>query len=75
MELCINYKGAPDWENRVIDLTGGSGIDLVVEVGGVVTFGNPLWAVRVSGDISLVGILSGRAGEPHCLRLNLFKPI
>lgn len=66
-ESCINYKAVPDWENRVIDLTGGSGVDLVVEVGGAGTFGKSLQAVRVGGHISLVGVLSGRTGEPNPL--------
>ena len=61
----INYKAMPDWENRVIELTDGTGVDLVVEVGGVGTFGKSLRAVRLGGHMSLVGVLSGSSGEAN----------
>jgi NADPH:quinone reductase-like Zn-dependent oxidoreductase len=55
----INYKTEPDWEKRVLELTGGQGVDLVVEVGGAGTLGKSLKAVRLGGHISLVGVLAG----------------
>ncbi|MDR3568665.1 MAG: NAD(P)-dependent alcohol dehydrogenase [Syntrophobacteraceae bacterium] len=61
----INYKATPDWENRVLELTGGSGVDIVVEVGGVGTFAKSLKAVRFGGHMSLVGVLTGSAGEAN----------
>ena len=33
----INYKTTPDWDKRVRELTGGRGVDLIVEVGGAGT--------------------------------------
>ena len=30
----INYTEAPDWDEKARDLTGGSGVDCVVEIGG-----------------------------------------
>ena len=63
----INYKAVPDWENRVIELTEGIGVDIVVEVGGAGTFGKSLQAVRCGGHISLIGVLSGRAGEANAM--------
>ncbi len=59
----INYKAVPDWGNRVVELTEGIGVDLVVEVGGLGTFGKSLQAVRCGGHVSLIGVLSGRSGE------------
>jgi len=59
----INYKAVPEWGSRVVELTGGIGVDLVVEVGGLGTFGKSLQAVRSGGHISLIGVLSGRSGE------------
>jgi len=61
----INYKAVRDWENRVIELTEGAGVDLVVEVGGVGTFEKSLRAVRLGGHVSLVGVLSGSSGEAN----------
>jgi NADPH:quinone reductase-like Zn-dependent oxidoreductase len=55
----INYKTTPEWEERVRELTGGVGVDHVVEVGGAGTLGKSLRAVRMNGRISLIGVLSG----------------
>lgn len=55
----INYKTVSDWEKRVRELTGGVGVDHVVEVGGAGTLGKSLQAVRMGGHISLIGVLAG----------------
>lgn len=55
----INYKDTPEWGDKVRELTGGVGVDHVVEVGGAGTFGQSLKAVRTAGTISLIGVLSG----------------
>jgi NADPH:quinone reductase-like Zn-dependent oxidoreductase len=59
----INYKQTPEWDKRVRELTGQVGVDLVVEVGGAGTLPRSFRAVRAGGQISLIGILSGGAGE------------
>ena len=58
----INYKTTPDWDKAVLELTGGRGVDQVVEVGGPGTLDKSVSAVRVGGRISLIGILTGVAG-------------
>lgn len=55
----INYKTTPDWDARVRELTGGVGVDHVVEVGGAGTLPKSLRAVRLGGRIALIGVLSG----------------
>jgi len=55
----VNYKTHPDWEKQVRELTGGTGADHVVEVGGGGTFAKSVRAVRVGGQISLIGVLAG----------------
>jgi NADPH:quinone reductase-like Zn-dependent oxidoreductase len=55
----INYKTTPDWDKRVLELTGGVGVDHVVEVGGAGTLGRSLKAVRMGGMVALIGVLSG----------------
>jgi NADPH:quinone reductase-like Zn-dependent oxidoreductase len=55
----INYKTTPEWDDKVRELTGGRGVDHVVEVGGAGTLGQSLRAVRMGGQISLIGVLSG----------------
>jgi NADPH:quinone reductase-like Zn-dependent oxidoreductase len=59
----INYKTTPDWEEKARELTGGSGVDHVVEVGGAGTFAKSLRDVRMNGRIYLIGILSGGGGQ------------
>lgn len=59
----INYKQTPDWGKKVRELTTGVGVDHVVEVGGAGTLNQSLRAVRYGGQISLIGVLTGGAGE------------
>ena len=59
----INYRVTPDWDERVWELTGGRGVDYVVEVGGPDTLNKSLRAVRHGGQISLMGVLTGTSGE------------
>lgn len=59
----INYKTSIAWEEKARELTGGVGVDHVVELGGAGTFAKSLRAVRTGGTISLIGVLAGTAGE------------
>ncbi|MFC7734845.1 NAD(P)-dependent alcohol dehydrogenase [Roseomonas sp. GCM10028921] len=59
----INYRQEGEWGARARNLTGGRGVDHVVEVGGPGTLAQSIAAVRVGGHISLIGVLTGRAGE------------
>lgn len=64
----INYATTPDWGSRAKELTGGDGVDHVVEVGGAGTLEQSLRAIAVGGCVSLVGVL---AGAEQALRLPL----
>jgi NADPH:quinone reductase-like Zn-dependent oxidoreductase len=57
----INYKTTPDWDKQVYKLTGGAGVDVVVEVGGAGTLEKSIRSVRLGGTIGLIGVLTG----PH----------
>jgi NADPH:quinone reductase-like Zn-dependent oxidoreductase len=59
----LNYREQPEWGRAVRDWTGGRGVDHVVEVGGPGTLAQSIEAVRVGGHISLIGVLTGAAGE------------
>lgn len=59
----INYKSEPKWGTAVRDWTGGRGVDHVIEVGGPGTLAQSISAARINGHISLIGTLTGRAGE------------
>src|SRR5690606_19644659 len=60
---CINYRTTPDWGKAAREISGGRGVDHVVEVGGAGTLEPSIRAVRPSGVISLIGVLAGGAGE------------
>ncbi len=59
----INYTSTPKWEDRVRELTGGVGVDYVVEVGGAGTLTQSMKAIKPGGQISLIGVLTGGAGQ------------
>jgi NADPH:quinone reductase-like Zn-dependent oxidoreductase len=58
----INYKELPAWGPKALELTGGRGVDVVVEVGGPGTLDQSMLAARIGGHISLIGVLTGVAG-------------
>lgn len=58
----VNYKEVPEWGKHVRQLTGGRGVDLVVEVGGAGTFNQSLAAVRRGGTVGLIGVLAQGPG-------------
>jgi len=59
----INYKQNPKWEKRVLELTGGTGADVVVENGGIKTLSQSILATRPGGTVSMLGALTGLKGE------------
>ncbi len=58
----VNYRRQLDWAEVVLDLTGGRGVDHVIEVGGPESFAQSLRAVRVGGQINVIGYLGGTEG-------------
>lgn len=65
----INYTQDDQWGYTVKDLTDGRGVDHVIEVGGPGTLPQSIEAVRIGGHISLIGVLTGRAGDIPTARL------
>jgi NADPH:quinone reductase-like Zn-dependent oxidoreductase len=60
----INYRDSPDWDQTVMDLTGGRGVDHTVEVGGAGTLQKSIAATRVAGSIGLIGVLTHGQLDP-----------
>jgi NADPH:quinone reductase-like Zn-dependent oxidoreductase len=58
----INYQANADWDQKVIELTDGIGVDHIIEVGGPGTLQRSMNAVRVGGRISVIGLLTGGDG-------------
>ena len=64
----INYRGEPNWGELAKELNGGVGVDHVVDIGGGQTLEQSVTAVRVGGQISLIGILSGQTCEINIVK-------
>ncbi len=58
----INYKETQAWGPRALELTGGRGVDCVVEIGGAGTLDQSMLATHVGGHVALIGVLAGFAG-------------
>ena len=69
LETGINYRRTPEWGDEVQKLTGGRGVDHVIEVGGAGTLARSMQALAFGGRIALIGVLSGHQGDtnPHPL--------
>ncbi len=55
----INYRDTPEWGLAAKELTGGQGVDVVVEVSGTSTLGQSFKAIRRGGHIPIIGALAG----------------
>src|SRR5262245_23947032 len=59
----VNYRSNPEWQNEVRALTGGAGVDQVLEVGGQDTLPRALQALAFGGHVAIIGGLSGFASD------------
>jgi len=55
----INYREDQEWGQTVLGLTGGLGVDHIVEVGGPNTLGQSCVAARTGGHIAIIGAVGG----------------
>jgi NADPH:quinone reductase-like Zn-dependent oxidoreductase len=60
----VNYRQQPEWQEQVLALTNGRGVDHVVEVGGAGTLGRSVEAARIGGQVHLIGVLTGGEINP-----------
>ena len=68
----VNYRQFPEWQEQVLALTHGRGVDHVVEVGGAGTLGRSVEAARLGGQVHLIGVLTGGEINPTpVLRRNI----
>jgi NADPH:quinone reductase-like Zn-dependent oxidoreductase len=75
----IDYRALPEWGDKVRALTGGRGVDRVVEVGGPDTLVQSVKAVAYGGQVSMVGVLGGVVGGLDFMTMFMsqaaFRPI
>jgi len=74
LDEALDYGETSEWDKWVVEKTGGEGVDLVVEVGGVGTLPRSLRAVKMGGTIAQIGVLSGPA-EPVPVPMILHKQV
>ncbi|WP_433556086.1 zinc-dependent alcohol dehydrogenase family protein [Pseudonocardia xinjiangensis] len=55
----INYRTTPDWEKAALELTGGLGVDQVLDVVGGESLNRSIRATRPGGHVSVIGFLDG----------------
>ncbi|WP_228562989.1 zinc-dependent alcohol dehydrogenase family protein [Catenulispora rubra] len=58
----VDYVATPEWAKEVRALTGGAGVDLVVETQGPATFGQSLRAAAAYAKICLLWVVSEKPG-------------
>lgn len=56
----VDYAATPEWSKEVRALTGGAGVDLVVETQGPATFGQSLRAASTYAQICLLWVVSAQ---------------
>lgn len=56
----INYRTHPDWEQKVLELTDGKGVDVTIDVVGGDGLNKSVLATKAAGVIAQVGFLSGQ---------------
>jgi NADPH:quinone reductase-like Zn-dependent oxidoreductase len=62
-EHVIRCEREPEWSRALLEVTGGAGVDHVVETGGAGTIDESIKAAAIGGSISLVGLLTGAGGR------------
>jgi NADPH:quinone reductase-like Zn-dependent oxidoreductase len=59
----INYKSNPTWDEAVMELTKGRGVDLVVDIGGAGTIEKSIKSTRHGGSVAAIGVLAKSPSE------------
>lgn len=59
----INYRTHPDWEQEVLKLTNGKGVDVTLDVAGGDGLNKSVLATKAAGVIAQVGFLTGQTTQ------------
>ncbi|MES2949603.1 MAG: NAD(P)-dependent alcohol dehydrogenase [Pseudomonadota bacterium] len=65
----INYRRTPDWDQVALELTGGIGVDHILELGGPETYNRSIAAIAAGGRIAQIGVLTGFNSQPNIVPL------
>ena len=65
----VNYTTHEAWDEEVMRITGGRGVDCVVEVGGAGTLQRSYNSLARGGKVGLIGVLTQGSSNPHTLMM------
>lgn len=65
----INYRTNPNWSAKVLELTGGLGADVTIDVAGGNGINQSVAATKVQGVIAQVGFLTGQTTDLNLMPL------
>jgi NADPH:quinone reductase-like Zn-dependent oxidoreductase len=71
VDFTINYKKTPDWDQEALKITGGRGVDFIIENGGSGTIAKSLECIARGGIIAVIGFLSQAKEMPDVAGLVL----
>ncbi|CAE6456178.1 unnamed protein product [Rhizoctonia solani] len=54
----VNYREFPEWSTQIMELTGGEGVEQVLEVGGQGTILHSVKSLRPNGLVHVIGVVS-----------------
>ncbi|KAI8888096.1 NAD(P)-binding protein [Backusella circina FSU 941] len=66
-DYTINYRTNPDWEKEVLEITGGKGVDFVIENGGNGTIIKSIESLKFGGQVVLIGFVAEVKELPNML--------
>lgn len=64
-DYTINYRTTPDWDQEVLRITKGKGVDVILETGGARTLRKSFECIAFGGLINCIGYLSGKVDDPE----------
>lgn len=66
----VNYKRTPNWDEEVLKITGGRGVDHVLEIGGLGTIVKSTNCTRYGGSIHVIGVLAGVSEQSETVNVD-----
>jgi NADPH:quinone reductase-like Zn-dependent oxidoreductase len=63
-DYTINYRTNPNWQEEVMRITEGRGVDIILETGGAQTLGKSFDSIAFGGVIACIGYVSGKEDDP-----------
>ncbi len=58
-DAVVNYNEYPQWQDKVLSLTNGEGVDITLDVAGTDTIAKSLLSVKENGFVGTAGFISG----------------